>query len=975
MYYNDKRHEAAVNSKDDPLRFATHDWRMRDRLKTVSAVLSICLNIGVDPPDVNKPNPCAKLECWIDPTATNGPPGHTPMNQIGKALQSQYEQLSMRTRYKLVLDPTIEETKKYATSLRKNAKDERILYHYNGHGVPKPTPSGEIWVFNKNYTQYIPISLMDLQSWVGAPTIFVFDCADAGLIVKNFNKLVKKHEFEDGEARNNEPDAHIPNFNDCIHLAACSQGEVLPTNPQLPADLFTCCLTTPIEIAVRFFIMRNPLPSGLIPDDAAKIPGRSQERRTPIGELNWIFTAITDTIAWNSLPKPIFKKLFRQDLMVAALFRNFLLAQRIMRHYHCLPKCFPEIPSTHDHPLWKSWDLAIEMVLSQLPLLTTNENYEYQHSDFFYEQLTAFEVYLGQGAIQRKEPEQLPIVLQVLLSQVHRLRALILLSKFLDLGPWAVNLALEIGIFPYVLKLLQSQAIELKPVMVFIWARILAVDQGCQSDLLKDNGYQYFVSILNPISGEPTMNRSCPAFAKSNAPGMPIREVSEHRAMCAFIVAMFCKDFRQGQVVAHSAELVESCLSQISWQDTENPLLRQWSCLCLSMLWKDYPEAKWSGIRSSAHYRLCNLACDPVPEVRTAMLHALTTFIGIPDLTHQVCEIEEGIASRVLLMLNDGSVIVRKELVIFFSAFVVRHQTRFVVTAYEQMVEDKEEYIRGLDDGNTSTTPLTGKFYGELESVSGKTVFWSAWKSILIMSVDPDPEIARDASTIVHRILDTLVQSPLGSRSQSAMDDILRLSHQHPLATRLDLSENHRQQAYPAVSPRQQPVKQDGYFSTGLRRTASVAASLKSLVSGAVHDNLSEPLDKLTLTKSARAETISGLPHSRTSLERIFRNTKEIPSLPFRSSFFDWSVEYFREPQMKQNEADEPGSADYNGRLWRRNRNEKILESTQNLKEQAGSNRWDRDSGSFDNGDHPSRMCFHQYDSHLVITDERDTVR
>ena len=26
---------------------------------------------------------------------------------------------------------------------------ERVLFHYNGHGVPKPTANGEIWVFNK----------------------------------------------------------------------------------------------------------------------------------------------------------------------------------------------------------------------------------------------------------------------------------------------------------------------------------------------------------------------------------------------------------------------------------------------------------------------------------------------------------------------------------------------------------------------------------------------------------------------------------------------------------------------------------------------------------------------------------------------------------------------------------------------------------------------------------------------------------
>ena len=29
------------------------------------------------------------------------------------------------------------------------AQNDRILFHYNGHGVPKPTTNGEIWVFNK----------------------------------------------------------------------------------------------------------------------------------------------------------------------------------------------------------------------------------------------------------------------------------------------------------------------------------------------------------------------------------------------------------------------------------------------------------------------------------------------------------------------------------------------------------------------------------------------------------------------------------------------------------------------------------------------------------------------------------------------------------------------------------------------------------------------------------------------------------
>jgi regulator-associated protein of mTOR len=101
-----------------------------------------------------------------------------------------------RARYKQSLDPTVEDVKKLCDSLRRSAKvplpprlqalpcgswvlsgnvhpfsytfikslslslsifqDERVLFHYNGHGVPKPTPNSEIWVFNKSFTQVRP---------------------------------------------------------------------------------------------------------------------------------------------------------------------------------------------------------------------------------------------------------------------------------------------------------------------------------------------------------------------------------------------------------------------------------------------------------------------------------------------------------------------------------------------------------------------------------------------------------------------------------------------------------------------------------------------------------------------------------------------------------------------------------------------------------------------------------------------------
>lgn len=42
-----------------------------------------------------------------------------------------------------------------------------------------------------------------------------------------------------------------------VLLAACAASEVLPQNPDLPADVFTACLTTPIK-ACYISILANP---------------------------------------------------------------------------------------------------------------------------------------------------------------------------------------------------------------------------------------------------------------------------------------------------------------------------------------------------------------------------------------------------------------------------------------------------------------------------------------------------------------------------------------------------------------------------------------------------------------------------------------------------------------------------------------------------------------------------------------------
>ncbi|XP_037665950.1 regulatory-associated protein of mTOR [Choloepus didactylus] len=642
-------------------------WRMKDRMKTVSVALVLCLNVGVDPPDVVKTTPCARLECWIDPLSM-GP--QKALETIGANLQKQYENWQPRARYKQSLDPTVDEVKKLCTSLRRNAKEERVLFHYNGHGVPRPTVNGEIWVFNKNYTQYIPLSIYDLQTWMGSPSIFVYDCSNAGLIVKSFKQfaLQREQELEVAAINPNHPLAQMPlppSMKNCIQLAACEASELLPMVPDLPADLFTSCLTTPIKIALRWFCMQKcvSLVPGVTLDLIEKIPGRLNDRRTPLGELNWIFTAITDTIAWNVLPRDLFQKLFRQDLLVASLFRNFLLAERIMRSYNCTPVSSPRLPPTYMHAMWQAWDLAVDICLSQLPTII-EEGTAFRHSPFFAEQLTAFQVWLTMGVENRNPPEQLPIVLQVLLSQVHRLRALDLLGRFLDLGPWAVSLALSVGIFPYVLKLLQSSARELRPLLVFIWAKILAVDSSCQADLVKDNGHKYFLSVLAD-------------------PYMP----AEHRTMTAFILAVIVNSYSTGQEACLQGNLIAICLEQLN---DPHPLLRQWVAICLGRIWQNFDSARWCGVRDSAHEKLYSLLSDPVPEVRCAAVFALGTFVGnSAERTDHSTTIDHNVAMVLAQLIGDGSPMVRKELVVAVSHLVAQYESNFCTVALQFMEEEK----------------------------------------------------------------------------------------------------------------------------------------------------------------------------------------------------------------------------------------------------------------------------------------------
>eukprot|EP01028_Stygiella_incarcerata_P001214 TRINITY_DN1192_c0_g1_i3.p1 TRINITY_DN1192_c0_g1~~TRINITY_DN1192_c0_g1_i3.p1 ORF type:complete len:1538 (+),score=424.15 TRINITY_DN1192_c0_g1_i3:82-4614(+) len=634
-------------------------WRLSHKIRTPQAILVMCLNVGVDPPDAVRIKPTAHLECWTDPQneQRNG-----TIHRVGELLRAQYGLWQPRGRFHVLVDKPVDDVQKSCLNVRTSVKNERIYMHFNGHGVPRPTKNGEIWMFNRDFSQYVPISFIDIRQWVGSPAMFAFDCSSAGNIISGFLRYLDTHEFDVRPSEGERPMSKEDILKQTYILCPCAGDERLPMDPRLPADIFTSCLTTPVKMGLLWHCIVTKIVDPLPEDILSLIPGAASDRKTPLGELNWIFTAITDTIAWNILPRDQFQELFRKDVLVASMFRNFLLADRILRMCSCSPCSLPQLPSSHGHPLWDAWDFTVDNMLHFA--LSGVSWTQYKSNSFFWDHLQAFDVWLSYGTLKRSPPQQLPVVLQVLLCQTHRQRAMELLARFLDLGPWAVNQALAVGIFPYIVKLLRTNVEDLREALVFVWTNVLLLDEGCRNDLLHDKGIMYFITSL----------------------GLDTVSIETH-AMACFCLSVVCDNFPDGQAVCLDLELVTSCMRRL---ETTNSRLQKWLCLCLARLVDGFRDAaEWVAHQSMLFNRLEILARDGNPEVRAAVLY----FLGIVvfELTERnaLRTLELRISTLLFEALQDGSPVVRREAVHAIGNIIQKHAEEMRLVAGHAPISHK----------------------------------------------------------------------------------------------------------------------------------------------------------------------------------------------------------------------------------------------------------------------------------------------
>lgn len=464
----------------------------------------------------------------------------------------------------------------------------------------------------------------------------------------------------------------------------------------------------------------------------------------------------------------------------------------------------------------------------------------------------------GHHLVPRKPPDQLPIVLQVLLSQPHRLRALILLSQFVDLGPWAVNLVLTIGIFPYISKLLQAPGQDLRPVLIFIWARILAVDPSVQADLYNNQqGYKYFSNILG-MRNDPVLPNS-----------------SEHQAMCSFILSALSRDFPQGQQACWDERVFDNCYDRLEEPDF---LLRQWTALCIGQMWDANDKGKYMGIQRGAQDKLTQLLSDDSVEVRCAALFALGTFMGasgsadperrggggtgtmfdVDERSHFRMEVAV-VTGATLAIRDDASPMCRKELLVVISCLVKEWRGYFVVCAWIYWEEDRKWKAAG------------GHHHPEDEDVTGQAVaewldgfgdddhlreesrvllssFFTIFVVLLDLSVDPYHEVATHAQTVVDYIMALLLESPFTRLDSTTLHTPPTVSADYKTPqmggtrSRVGSLQSSPQMNLTPPSPggpRPNIQRADtmtsttmSTVSTTIRRTTSFANALKSLANG-----------------------------------------------------------------------------------------------------------------------------------------------
>lgn len=511
----------------------------------------------------------------------------------------------------------------------------------------------------------------------------------------------------------------------------------------------------------------------------------------------------------------------------------------------------------------------------------------------------------------------------------------------------------------------------------------------------------------------------------SNAqPAIVNNTTDEQKAMAMFVLSSFLRDFPPGQKCCFSLELVSKLCFYVETSDV--PLLRQWCMVLLGQLYYKNPFNKYLCLTCGFLEKVYSSMKDPIPEVRCAALVAFNFFISekgdaelalqlqqemqqqVQQLQAQLQSLQGGQTQRqqaqaerqlqqlqatlsqirnmdsrklkqeeikmtieALSLVNDGSPLVRKELIVCLSQVVHRYLNFFFVIAFNELCDE------------ISQLESTGEGYalGSKQSVAHGSIFNTVWKSLLILAEDPYLENKALAQQVVDYIFIKLSDHQQLNEVVVLMELYL-MKHTagngagQGMATKSTLPTAKRPLSLSNNTKQETASESDSAKSSIFKRSISLTGILKSMGWEKDQGETSKEQKSNRTFGRLQGASLLSVPHgvaptAKTPRYKVFKGPIE---LPLKSTFLDYSREYFQEPQMKRQEADEPGSMEYTARLWRRNRNESIIQRTQAQKKLALYGDWSNKIATLDNKTQPKILKFSQFENYVVSCDDRDNI-
>lgn len=289
--------------------------------KTKYALCFLCLFDGLRTPSIRRLVRKARTICQ-KPLVTFDPSCFAPSSIT--ALQDVYKD-TLKCPCEITVDPSIQTVLQQLRRFGTSTPPQRLLIHYYGQGSHIPD-DGVVYFFSEDHSRYKPLKIPNLLSNVSCPLSMIFECSKAAILQK-----------------------HLEKYPDLFAFFSCGADEFLPLSTDAEMDLFSSCLLSPFQTALRWHMQRhnNIYSHPLMPTDES------------LSFLKNFFHSILSAIFYDSQIYSVYQ-LYTRDPSVAALARGFVLAQRVMLYFNIHPVALPSLESMDNHPLWSFWDIALD---------------------------------------------------------------------------------------------------------------------------------------------------------------------------------------------------------------------------------------------------------------------------------------------------------------------------------------------------------------------------------------------------------------------------------------------------------------------------------------------------------------------------------------------------------------------------------------------------------------------------------------